>query len=157
MDRQFLILTLEAVLSALLVIAALTDMKSRVISNRLNIAVAVLAPLFWMATDLPLWPGIALQLALAGVIFAVFALMFALGMMGGGDVKLLAALALWFPPQPMLLLLLIMSILGGVVTAVTVLRHKLARRVGQPEIPYGVAIALAGLWVVGEHYFNHFA
>jgi prepilin peptidase CpaA len=57
----------------------------------------------------------------------------------------------------MLMLLLIMSILGGVVTAVTVLRHKVARRVGQPEIPYGVAIALAGLWVVGEHYFNHFA
>ena len=157
MDRHYLILTLAAALSALLVIAALTDMKSRIISNRLNIAVAVLAPLFWMATDLPLWPGIALQLALAGAIFAVFALMFALGMMGGGDVKLLAALALWFPPQPMLLLLLIMSILGGVVTAVTVLHHKLARRVGQPEIPYGVAIALAGLWVVGEHYFNHFA
>jgi prepilin peptidase CpaA len=157
MDRQFLILTLAAVLSALLVIAALTDMKSRIISNRLNIAVAALAPLFWVATDLPLWPGIALQLALAGAIFAVFALMFALGMMGGGDVKLLAALALWFPPQPMLMLLLIMSILGGAVTAVTVIRHKLARRVGQPEIPYGVAIALAGLWMVGERYLNHFA
>lgn len=157
MDRHYLILTLAAALSALLVIAALTDMKSRIISNRLNIAVAALAPLFWVATGLPPWPGMAVQLALAAVIFAVFTLMFALGMMGGGDVKLLAALALWFPPQPMLLLLVIMSILGGLVTAVTVIRHKLRRQVGRPEIPYGVAIALAGLWMVGEHYFNHFA
>jgi prepilin peptidase CpaA len=157
MDRQFLILTLVAALSALLVIAAITDMKSRIISNRLNVAVAALAPLFWIASGLPLWPGMFLQLALAGAIFAAFALMFALGMMGGGDVKLLAALALWFPLQPMMLLLLIMSVLGGVVTAVTVIHHKLGRRVGRPEIPYGVAIALAGLWVVGERYFNHFA
>lgn len=157
MDRQFLILILAAALSALLVIAALTDMKSRIISNRLNIAVAALAPLFWVATGLPLWPGMVLQLAQAGVIFVVFALMFALGMMGGGDVKLLAALALLFPLQPMLMLLLIMSVLGGVVTAITVIHHKVGRRVGRPEIPYGVAIALAGLWVIGERYFNHFA
>ena len=157
MDRQFLILSLVAALSALLVIAAITDMKSRIISNRLNIAVAGLAPVFWIATGLPLWPGMFLQLALAGAIFAAFALMFALGMMGGGDVKLLAALALCLPLQPMMMLLLIMSVIGGIVTAVTVMHHKLGRRIGRPEIPYGVAIALAGLWVVGERYFNHFA
>lgn len=157
MDRQFFILTLAAALSALLVIAAITDLKSRIISNRLNIAVAALAPLFWMATGLPLWPGMILQLVLAGVIFSVFALMFALGMMGGGDVKLLSALALWLPIQPMMTLLIVMSILGGAVTAITVLHHKVGRRIGRPEIPYGVAIALAGLWVVGEQYFNHFA
>ncbi|HKR16802.1 A24 family peptidase [Rhizorhapis sp.] len=157
MDRQFFIFALAAVLSALLVIAAITDIKSRVISNRLNIAVAALAPLFWIATGLPPWPGMALQLALAAVVFISFALLFALGMMGGGDVKLLGALALWLPLQPMLTLLVVMSVLGGAVTAVTVLHHRIGRRMGRPEIPYGVAIALAGLWVVGERYFNHFA
>lgn len=157
MDRQFFIFALAAVLSALLVIAAITDIKSRVISNRLNIAVAALAPLFWIATGLPPWPGMALQLALAAVVFISFALLFALGMMGGGDVKLLAALALWLPLQPMMSLLLIMSILGGIVTAITLLHHKLGQRAGRPEIPYGVAISLAGLWVVGERYLNHFA
>ena len=157
MDRQFFIFALAAVLSALLVIAAITDIKSRIISNRLNIAVAALAPLFWIATDLPPWPGMALQLALATVVFISFALLFALGMMGGGDVKLLGGLALWLPLQPMLTLLVVMSVLGGAVTAVTVLHHKIGRHMGRPEIPYGVAIALAGLWVVGERYFNHFA
>ncbi|MBB4642129.1 A24 family peptidase [Rhizorhapis suberifaciens] len=157
MDRQFFILTLVAALSALLVIAAFTDIKSRIISNRLNITVAALAPLFWIATGLPLWPGMFIQIVLATIIFISFALMFALGFMGGGDVKLLGALALWLPLQPMMTLLLVMSILGGAVTAVTVLHHKIGRHTGRPEIPYGVAIALAGLWVVGERYFNHFA
>src|SRR3546814_15396644 len=81
-------------------------------------------------------------------------MIFATGMMGGGDVKLLGALALWLPWQPMMMLLLIMSVLGGVVTVITVLHHKIGRRIGRPEIPYGVAIALAGLWVVGESYFR---
>lgn len=157
MDRQFFIMTLVVVLSAFLVIAAITDIKSRTISNRLNIAMAALAPLFWIATGLPLWPGMFIQLGLALIIFISFALMFAMGFMGGGDVKLLGALALWLPLQPMITLLLIMSILGGAVTAATILHHKIGRRAGQPEIPYGVAIALAGLWVLGERYFNHFA
>ncbi|MBK5264806.1 MAG: prepilin peptidase [Alphaproteobacteria bacterium] len=156
MDKQFLTLALAAVLSVLLVIATITDIRSRIISNWLNIAVAALAPLFWFANGLSFWPDMLIQVALAGVIFAVFAAMFAAGMMGGGDVKLLAALALWFPWQSMMTLLLIMAILGGVVTLITVAHHNLGRRVGRPEIPYGVAISLAGLWVVGERYFNHF-
>jgi prepilin peptidase CpaA len=32
----------------------------------------------------------------------------------------------------------------------------MTRRIGQVEIPYGVAIALAGLWVIGEPYINQF-
>lgn len=156
MDHQFFTLALVAALAALLVIAAVTDIKSRIIGNWLNIAVAALAPLFWLATGLS-WPDMLLQVAMALVVFGVFAALFALGMMGGGDVKLLAALALWLPLQPMMSLLLIMSVLGGGVTVITVIHHKLGRRLGRPEIPYGVAIALAGLWVVGERYLNHFA
>lgn len=157
MDRQFFILALAAALAALLVIAAVTDLKSRIISNRLNIAVAALAPLFWFANGLSPWPDMALQLALAGAVFAVFTAMFSLGMMGGGDVKLLAALALWLPLQPMMSLLVIMSLLGGAVTLITVLHHRIGRRAGRPEVPYGVAISLAGLWVISERYLNHFA
>lgn len=157
MDRQFFILALAAALAALLVIAAVTDLKSRIISNRLNIAVAALAPVFWFANGLSPWPDMALQLALAGAVFAVFTAMFSLGMMGGGDVKLLAALALWLPLQPMMSLLVIMSLLGGAVTLITVLHHRIGRRAGRPEVPYGVAISLAGLWVISERYLNHFA
>lgn len=157
MERDFFIWTLAAVLAVLLVIAAVTDIRSRIISNRLNIAVAALAPLFWMATGLSFWPDMVLQVALAAAVFAIFAALFALGMMGGGDVKLLAALALWLPLQPMMTLLVIMSVLGGAVTLITIVHHRVRRGIGRPEVPYGVAISLAGLWVVGERYLNHFA
>jgi len=76
--------------------------------------------------------------------------------MGGGDVKMLAAIALWLPAGALLSLLMIMALLGGVVTIVTVIHHRMTRRIGQVEIPYGVAIALAGLWVIGEPYINQF-
>lgn len=145
---------LLATLAALLLWGAVTDLRSRTISNALNLAIALLAPLWWWANGLALYPDIALQLGLALAVFALFAGLFALGWMGGGDVKLLGALALWLPGEAMIALLVIMALAGGVVTLVTLAHHRIARRAGQPEIPYGVAIALAGLWVLGQRYFN---
>jgi prepilin peptidase CpaA len=147
---------MSALLASLLVWGAATDLRRRVIANELNLAIALLAPLWWWVSGLSLWPDVALQIGVALAIFAVFATLFAMGMMGGGDVKLLGALALWLPWQAMMMLLLVMAIVGGLVTAITVIHHKLSRRIGPPEVPYGVAIALAGLWVLGERYLNPF-
>ena len=47
---------------------------------------------------MPLWPDAAIQLGVALVVFLLLAGAFYAGMMGGGDVKLAAALALWFSP-----------------------------------------------------------
>jgi prepilin peptidase CpaA len=157
MTGEFFRLALLGVLAALLITAAITDLRSRIISNRLNMAVASLAPLWWLASGLDLWPGMAVQLLVAVIVFSLFAALFAMGMMGGGDVKLLGALALWFPWQALLSLIVLMAILGGLVTIVTVIHHRMTKRLGQPEIPYGVAISIAALWLLGERYFNHFA
>lgn len=148
---------LLVILAVLLLIAAATDLKSRIIANRLNLAIALLAPAFWWATGLPVWPAMAMQAALGLAVFAVFAGLFALGWMGGGDVKLLGALALWLPLMPFLKLLVIMSIAGGVLTLAIVASHRLRRINTNPEVPYGVAIAAAALWVIGEPYLNQFA
>ncbi|WP_420143572.1 A24 family peptidase [Sphingobium sp.] len=157
MTGEFFRLVLMGLLCALLIVATITDLRSRIISNRLNLTVAGLAPLWWIASGVELWPGVAVQLLVGAVVFALFAGLFAIGMMGGGDVKLLGALALWFPWQVMLALLVLMAILGGVVTIATVIHHRMTRKAGQPEVPYGVAISLAALWLLGERYFNHFA
>lgn len=157
MTGEFFRLALTGALCALLIAAAITDLRSRIISNRLNLAVAALAPLWWFASGLDLWPGVAVQLLVGAIVFILFAALFAAGMMGGGDVKLLGALALWFPWQAVVSLLVLMAILGGVVTIVTVVHHRMTKRLGQPEIPYGVAISVAALWLLGERYFNHFA
>lgn len=157
MTGDFFRLMLICALGALLIAAAVTDLRSRIISNRLNLAVAGLAPVWWLACGLEPWPGMAAQLLVAAIIFVLFAALFAMGMMGGGDVKLLTALALWFPWQALLSLVVLMALLGGVVTLVTIVHHKIARRIGQPEIPYGIAISLAALWLLGERYLNQFA
>lgn len=148
---------LLAILALLLLVAAATDLKSRTIANPLNLAVALLAPAYWWAVGLAPWPDMALQLALGAAVFAVFAGLFALGWMGGGDVKLLGALALWLPLLPFLKLLVVMSIAGGALTLVVIAVHRARKLSTNPEVPYGVAIACAGLWVIGEPYLNQFA
>ncbi len=85
---------LLAVLAILLVVAAVIDVRTFTISNRLNLTVALLAPLYWLAAGLPLWPAAAIQVAVALSVFLLLAGAFYIGMMGGGDVKLAAALAL---------------------------------------------------------------
>lgn len=144
-------------LGALLAAAAVTDIRARIISNRLNLIIALLAPLYWLACGIPAWPDMVIQVALGIGVFSIFALLFALGMMGGGDVKLLGAVALWFPWQALVPMILIMAVVGGVVTLVTVVHHRVTRRLGQPEIPYGVAISFAALWLVSERLINQFA
>lgn len=148
MTGEYFRVALLCALGALLIAAAITDLRARIISNRLNLAVALLAPLWWLANGYALWPDMAVQLLVGAAIFTLFAALFALGMMGGGDVKLLTALALWFPWQAVLSLVVLMALLGGVVTLVTVIHHRMTRRLGQPEIPYGVAISLAALWLL---------
>ncbi|MBV7259258.1 A24 family peptidase [Erythrobacter crassostreae] len=139
-------------LAIALLFAAFTDIRSRQISNKLNLAIAVFAPAFWWSSGLALWPDIAMQVGVAAAAFAVLAGMFALNMMGGGDVKLLTALALWIEPSAFLQLLVIMAIAGGVLTIVMGAWHFLQQQKERLAIPYGVAIAFGGLWVLVVNY-----
>ena len=143
-------------LAALLLACCWFDWRSRTIPNGLNAAIALLAIPFWWAAGLALWPDIALQIGLAVAVFAIFALAFAIGAMGGGDVKLLGALALWLPWQALLAMLVIMSIAGGVLTLGFVVAGRIAGRTELPEIPYGLAIAFGGLWVLSERFLYQF-
>ena len=152
MTGGLLVYGLLAALAIALLGAAISDLRTRLIHNWLTFGIAAAAPLYWWASGLSLWPGVGAQLALGLAAFAVLAGLFAAGAMGGGDVKLLAALALWLPWHPFLELVLIMALLGGVQTLVFAVRHRIARHSGKLEIPYGVAIAGAGLWVIAGMY-----
>jgi prepilin peptidase CpaA len=144
-------------LAALLVVAAITDVRTYTISNRLNLTVALLAPVYWLSIALTPWPSIAIQLAAAVTVFVLLAGAFYMGMMGGGDVKLATALALWFPPAATLKLIVYMSLAGGLVTLVVLAVHRARSGKGKPEIPYGLAITYAGLAILAQPYLNHFA
>jgi prepilin peptidase CpaA len=140
-------------LAIALLIAGFTDWRSRKIGNWLTGAIALGAPLFWWASGLPLWPGVAEQVGVALLVFAVLAGLFALRAMGGGDVKLLTALALWIDPASFLKLIIVMALLGGVLTLVLGAWHITRRRKDRLSIPYGLAIASAGIWVLSTNYW----
>ncbi|MAS55871.1 MAG: peptidase [Pimelobacter sp.] len=140
-------------LAIALVVAAFTDIKRRQIDNWLTGAIALTAPLFWWASGLDLWPGVAWQLGIALACFVVLAGLFAAGWMGGGDVKLLTALALWIEPEWFLRLIVMMALVGGVLTLIVGAWHIMRRQRDRIAVPYGVAISSAGLWVLASHYF----
>jgi prepilin peptidase CpaA len=147
---------LLGLLALMLLAAALWDVRTRTIPNGLNAAIALFAIPYWWALGLPLWPDIAIQVGMGLFVFALFAIVFFFGAMGGGDVKMVAALALWLPPGATLRMLVIMSLAGGVLTLAMLVRHKIAKSTQPLEIPYGVAIAFAGLWLLGEPFLNQF-
>jgi len=143
---------LLAALAIALLVAAATDLRSRRIGNWLTGAIAAAAPLFWWAEGLALWPDVAWQIGMALATFAVLAGLLALKAMGGGDVKLLTALALWIRPEAFVTLLIVMALAGGVLTVVFGMGHVIRRRKDRLAIPYGVAIALAAWWTIGLYY-----
>jgi len=154
-------------LAIILVVAAVIDVRTFTISNQLNATVALLAPLYWWSIALPLWPDAAIQVAVAAMVFAVLAVTFYIGMMGGGDVKLAGALALWFSPASTIKFLVIMSLAGGLLTVVVLILHRFKKRKSvaetdekkteKPEVPYGVAIAIGALWILAQRFLNQFA
>lgn len=148
---------LVVLLALMLVWAAVVDVRTFTISNKLNLAIALMAPLFWWATGVDLWPDAAIRVAVAVGVFILFAIAFQLGAMGGGDVKLAAALALWFAPGDTVRLIILMSLAGGVLTLVVLGLHRARKKEGRPEVPYGVAIAFGGLWLLAQRFLNQFA
>ena len=157
MDKSLFTDLLCAALALMLLWAAVVDIRTRTIANGLNLAIALMAPLFWWAAGVDLWPDAAMRVGVATAVFLLFAFAFYVGAMGGGDVKLAAALALWFSPGSTLKLIVLMSIAGGLLTLIVMIDHKLKKNEGRPEVPYGVAIAFGGLWLLAQRFLNHFA
>jgi prepilin peptidase CpaA len=145
---------LVGILAVMMLVAAGWDLRIREIPNSLNAAIAVLAIPFWYLSGLTFWPDIAIQIAVAAALLGLFWIAFAFGAMGGGDVKMIAAVALWFRWEAVVVMIVIMSLAGGVLTAGMYIWHRLAKTPEPPEIPYGVAVAIGGLWLIGKQILN---
>ena len=158
-------------LVAILAWAAVADAMWFRISNAVPIAILALYPLYLLAGGQGLaqlhWAA-----AIAIATFLIGAFMFARGWMGGGDVKLLAALALWAGPTHFPALIAMTSIAGGALALIAFLPGRAATlswlttnlrialhlpdaprtATGRRTIPYGVAIAVGGLHMCGQLY-----
>jgi len=145
-------LILLVVLSAVIIGAAIEDSRRFTISNRWVLAVLLLfipyAVLAWGSLHI-VWNLVHFAIAL-GVGMSLFALKW----FGGGDVKLYAALALWFPLQEGARLLASVGCAGFLVVLFYVLFLRFRSADGQRSsirtrrIPYGVAIAMGGLLAI---------
>jgi len=151
MQGGFFSYALLGALAIALLFAAFTDLRRRRIDNWLTAAIALGAPLFWLASGTSLL-DVGFQFALAAITFIFMAALFAMRGMGGGDVKLLTAIALWIPPIPYVTLLIVMAVAGALVSIAAVAWHVGRRREGRTQVPYGIAISAAGLWVLATHY-----
>lgn len=132
-------------------LAAAYDLAHRRIPNPLVLALALLGALrlLWaVGTGAEsATPGADLGIAVA--IFAAGAVLFHLNLFGGGDVKLLAAAALWLGAAAVTPFLVVTTLAGGALALVFLVWGALARlpREARPSLPYGVAIAAGGILI----------
>lgn len=152
------------VLASLVAVAALlgcavSDLRHRRIPNL--VVLVLVGARFSHALTAALPPSaLGAAVAVAVAAFAVGAACFAMGWLGGGDVKLAAAVLLWAGPTLTPLVLTITGAVGIVValTGLLVQRVEAARPAALPGalavwsarrgVPYGIGLAAAGLLVV---------
>lgn len=136
---------------ALFALAAFTDIRERRIPNWLCGALALLG-VARMAVALAggvALLGLGLDVATAAALFALGALGFRFGLVGGGDVKLLSAGALWLGAAATGHFLMATVLAGGLLAVLFVAGRMVKpvswRRGAAPSLPYGVAIAAGGI------------
>ena len=147
-----------ALLLTALVLAAATEDAVRLRISNITVLLVIVAAFIAAIVVGPasaLWQNLTVFAAL----LAAGTPMFAAGKLGGGDVKLLAAVGLWFDLKGALWMLLDVVLAGGVLAILIIaLRslgwsEKIRRRVVllRPGggIPYGVAIAAGALIAMG--------
>jgi prepilin peptidase CpaA len=145
--------TLVAAAAGTALIAACIDVASLRIPNWISIGLSTLFLAFAMTVHMTMG-DVFLHFGMGALMLVIGMALFAGGVLGGGDAKLLAAVALWLGWPMLLPGLLLIAIFGGVL-AVAIL---MLRRTGldvwlrvhgydsvvleqNKGIPYGVAIA----------------
>ncbi len=165
-DRYLLVFyAASGVYTVLLCIAAALDIWKYVIPNAITVALVAL----FVATALLLpfdmgWRDWMSHIGSAAVVFAAGAVLFAFNKMGGGDVKLLTAVAFWAGFQYLSQLLIVVALAGGalaiglivlrrVIAGLMIARSEIATlkvprllREGEP-VPYALAIAPSSIYL----------
>ncbi len=131
---------IAAVVVILLVIATSCDLRTREIPDWISIAIGLVA----VTSSFGGWLGLPMHWVIAGGgagLFIGYAL-FRFAHLGGGDAKLIAALGLLVGPVGLLIVLFGMSVAGGVLSLIAMLR-------GQRDYAYVPAITAGFLGYVG--------
>ena len=151
-----------ATFAGLLAWAAYGDVRRYLIPNRISLLVLATYAIFSLsAAILPdFYPSINWfsGLITGGAVLTVGLVLFARGIMGGGDVKLLASTSVWAGTAYVYDLLMTTALVGGLLAvAVALIRLRQPQPasaesapVADVALPYGVAIAAGGIVVAGR-------
>jgi prepilin peptidase CpaA len=138
--------------AAILVWAAIGDMRRLIIPDWISVAIAGLFVLHVVTSPIPV--NVLGGVAVGAATLAAGLGLFACNLIGGGDVKLMSAIALWAGPMRILDFLFVTAITGGFVAGGMLLRRRHLAPVGgtpgaaaSTEVPYGVAISVGGILV----------
>lgn len=141
--------------------AALRDAMAFRIPNWVSAGILLLYPLHVLASDAAIdWQS---GLITGGLMFLAGFIVFAKGICGGGDVKLLSAASLWAGTTLLFPLLMVMALTGGVLSGAAWMSSVERRRrrpqadqapsLADTHVPYGIAISF-GAALVGLHLLN---
>ncbi len=150
--------------------AAISDMISMTIANRVSIVLALTFALIAPMTGMD-WSTYAWHLIAGGLVLAATFGLFALGGMGGGDAKLLSATALWMGMgMSMLYYLIYAAVIGGVLTIMILIYRKsplsvytghflFLRNFADKDVgvPYGIALAIGAMLAFPSTYLAQWA
>ncbi len=153
-------------IEALILVVFPFCMVYAVVSDTMSMTIANRVPLLLLGTFLIVapftglgWAEIGMHLAAGGFLLLVTFALFALGGMGGGDAKLIAATAVWMGLGfPLMQYLLVSAFVGGTLTLAilafrsTALSHVVGQNVflrnftqDAGGVPYGIALGIGGL------------
>lgn len=141
----------------LMIIAGTGDALSMRIPNWLTLLIAILFIPMALLTGMP-WSLIGIHLGVGFGLFVVGFALFALGLFGGGDSKLLAAAGLWLGWADLMPFLVMTAFAGGVLalcvgiwSAINVSSEikdgSIFKHLGsiKPNVPYGYAFAIGAI------------
>lgn len=136
---------------ALLCVSIGADLARRIIPNAVVVGLIVAFAAVVMLVPVPDLP---FRLAAAATVTALGFSLFAEDIIGAGDAKLAGALVLWVDPLHLPLFVLGTGIIGALLGIAAAARQRLAGAEGaelsldrQTSLPYGVALAGAGLLI----------
>ena len=145
---------LVGLLMLVLAAAAVEDALRLKISN-LTCSAVLLGAVAAMALNgfrFELWQNAAIF----AIILAIGTAAFSVGLLGGGDVKLLAGIGLWLDFKTAVLLIVVIALTGGVVAIAYILSRRFRNSQGRSsKVPYGLAIVGGALLVFVSQLAQH--
>jgi prepilin peptidase CpaA len=126
---------------SMLGLAAFKDLRERRIPNRLTAGLALLYPVYVLVSPVPVaWPA---ALGIATAVFLVGLGLFARDLIGGGDVKLIAAVSLWAGLEQFALFALVTTLVGGALAVIILWLQPWAPLVRAQLAAFGLNFATA--------------